>query len=86
LSYEPTGGATLTAFGNGYAANGHKILQKGAKSGVEQVPDAAITPATEHQPGRALDYLPWTLHDPYYSHFPYRADDYRDRTRWVLAT
>jgi hypothetical protein len=73
----PTGGA-LTSFGSAYAANGHKVPQKETKSGTEQAPDAAIAPATEVQPGRALDYVPWTLHDPYHSHFLYKADDYSD--------
>jgi len=40
----------------------------------------AVEPAapaiSEVPPGRALDYIPWTLVDPYYSHFLYRSDDY----------
>ncbi len=39
---------------------------------------AAAAPAAQASEGRALDYVPWTLHDPYYSHFRYNPDDYRD--------
>jgi len=26
--------------------------------------------------GPAANYVPWTLKDPYYSHFLYKSDDY----------
>ncbi len=39
---------------------------------------AAPAPAAQAAEGRALDYVPWTMRDPYYSHFRYRSDDYRD--------
>ena len=75
----PAGGGKLTAFGSEYAANGHKVPAKGAKrpdkAGVSG--DASPAPAEAPPPGRALDYVPWTLSDPYYSHFLYRSDDYR---------
>jgi hypothetical protein len=44
---------------------------------VESQPSPAAPAITEVEPGRALDYVPWTLSDPYYSHFLYRSDDYR---------
>ena len=39
---------------------------------------AATPPAAQAAEGRARDYVPWTLVDPYYSHFRYSSDDYRD--------
>ncbi|MGC2587020.1 MAG: hypothetical protein WA445_12210 [Pseudolabrys sp.] len=70
------GGGARTAFGNAYAANGHKVPSKGAKPGKtsETAPPAAVSPATRPI---VLEYVPWTLHDPYYSHFLYSPDDYR---------
>lgn len=47
----------------------------------EQVSDGAspaTTPTVDLESGRALDYVPWTLRDPYHSHFLYKSDDYRD--------
>ena len=37
----------------------------------------AVVPQTSSD-ARVQDYIPWTLVDPYYSHFLYRADDYRN--------
>ena len=72
------GGGALTAFGKEYVANGHKVPKKEKTAGKKTVAEPApATPAiTEVEPGRALDYTPWTLSDPYYSHFLYRSDDY----------
>jgi hypothetical protein len=76
----PTGGK-LTAFGNAFVASGHKVPAKGAKPAKGGAPDAtppvAAPAADAPPPGRALDYVPWTLHRPYYSHFIYSPDDYR---------
>ena len=78
----PAGGGKLTAFGSEYAANGHKVPAKGAKkpgkAGVSGDAAPALVPAEAPTPGRALDYVPWTLRDPYYSHFLYKSDDYRN--------
>jgi hypothetical protein len=74
----PAGGGKLTAFGNEYAANGHKVPKKGKGADTTTVSGGtpAAVPASEVVPGRALDYVPWTLRDPYYSHFLYKSDDY----------
>jgi hypothetical protein len=110
----PAGGGKLTAFGNDFAANDHKVPEKKKESGKEQdsktqdssieedfkkqqesskqesskeggskdkVSDGAspaTTPTVDLESGRALDYVPWTLRDPYHSHFLYKSDDYRD--------
>lgn len=54
---------------------------KSEEKSKEQVSDGT-SPATESkldlESGRALDYVPWTLRDPYHSHFLYKSDDYRD--------
>jgi hypothetical protein len=57
--------------------------QKSTKEGAskEQVSDGASpasTPTVDLESGRALNYVPWTLRDPYHSHFLYKSDDYRD--------
>ena len=78
----PAGGGKLTAFGSEYAANGHKVPAKGAKkpgkAGVSGDAAPALVPAEAPTPERALDYVPWTFRDPYYSHFLYKSDDYRN--------
>jgi hypothetical protein len=72
----PAGGGKLTGFGSAFQANGHKVPSKGAKPGKtsETAPPAAVSPATRPI---VLEYVPWTLRDPYYSHFLYSPDDYR---------
>jgi hypothetical protein len=60
-----------------------KKQQESSKEGgsKEQVSDGAspaTTPTVDLESGRALDYVPWTLRDPYHSHFLYKSDDYRD--------
>jgi hypothetical protein len=72
----PTGGK-LTGFGSAFQANGHKVPAKGAKPGKtsETAPPAAAPAATR---AIVLEYVPWTLKDPYYSHFLYSPDDYRE--------
>ena len=59
----PAGGGKLTGFGSAFQANGHKV------------PPPAAAPATTR--AIVLEYIPWTLKDPYYSHFLYSPDDYR---------
>jgi hypothetical protein len=47
----------------------------------EQVSEGVTSPTAttiDLESGRALDYVPWTLRDPYHSHFLYKSDDYRD--------
>jgi hypothetical protein len=70
----PTGGK-LTSFGSAFAANGHKVPSEGAKPGktTEAAPPAAAPAATRPI---VLEYIPWTLSNPYYSHFLYKSDDY----------
>jgi hypothetical protein len=73
----PAGGGKLTGFGSAFQANGHKVPAKGAKpskTSGETAPPAAA-PATTR--AIVLEYIPWTLKDPYYSHFLYSPDDYR---------
>ena len=72
----PSGGGKLTSFGSAFAANGHKVPSKGAKPGktTEAAPPAAAPAATRPI---VLEYIPWTLSKPYYSHFLYSPDDYR---------
>ena len=72
----PAGGGKLTGFGSAFQANGHKVPSKGGKPGKtsEAAPPAAA-PATTR--AIVLEYIPWTLKDPYYSHFLYSPDDYR---------
>ncbi len=75
------GGGALTAFGKAFAANGHKLPASGAKPGKASKGDGtspAVAPALEPASARVLDYVPWSLHDPYYSHFLYSPDDYRN--------
>jgi hypothetical protein len=60
-----------------------KKQQESSKEGgaKEQVSDGAspgTTPTVDLESGRAMDYVPWTLRDPYHSHFLYKSDDYRD--------
>jgi len=72
----PAGGGKLTGFGSAFQANGHKVPSKGAKPGktTEAAPPAAAPAATRPI---VLEYIPWTLSKPYYSHFLYSPDDYR---------
>ena len=47
----------------------------------EQISEGVTSPTAtsiDLESGRALDYVPWTLRDPYHSHFLYKSDDYRD--------
>jgi hypothetical protein len=57
--------------------------QESSKEGdsKEQVSEGVTAPtatSVDLESGRALDYVPWTLRDPYHSHFLYKSDDYRD--------
>jgi mono/diheme cytochrome c family protein len=57
--------------------------QESSKEGdsKEQVSEGVTSPtatSVDLESGRALDYVPWTLRDPYHSHFLYKSDDYRD--------
>jgi mono/diheme cytochrome c family protein len=78
----PAGGGSRTSFGNAFAANGHKVpsaKKQGKTSDGAQVPSTA--PVTTAPTFVYNDYVragAWSLRHPYYSHFLYRADDYRD--------
>jgi hypothetical protein len=74
----PAGGGPRTAFGNAFAANGHKVPAKGAKpgksSGGTTGPAPALPPSVT-----VYDFAQagaWSLRHPYYTHFLYSPDDY----------
>src|SRR5262245_34657321 len=57
--------------------------QESSKEGdsKEPVSEGVTSPTAtsiDLESGSALDYVPWTLRDPYHSHFLYKSDDYRD--------
>lgn len=78
----PAGGGARTSFGNAFLANGHKVPSKGAKPGSDGGPSP--TPAASTATGvRPIDlYYPQaqalSFRRPYYSHFLYSPDDYRN--------
>jgi hypothetical protein len=74
----PAGGGARTAFGNAFAANGHKVPAAGAKPGKSSGGTTAPAPAAPPSV-TVYDFAQagaWSLHHPYYSHFLYRPDDY----------
>ena len=79
----PAGGGARTSFGNAFLANGHKV-PSGAKAGKPSSGKAAPTaaPATPTTPPVVVyDYAQagaWSLRHPYYTHFLYSPDDYRN--------
>ena len=79
----PAGGGARTSFGNAFLANGHKV-PSGAKAGKPSSGKAAPTaaPATPATPPVVVyDYAQagaWSLRHPYYTHFLYSPDDYRN--------
>jgi mono/diheme cytochrome c family protein len=79
----PAGGGARTSFGNAFLANGHKV-PSGAKAGKPSSGKAAptATPATPTPPPVVVyDYAQagaWSLRHPYYTHFLYSPDDYRN--------
>jgi mono/diheme cytochrome c family protein len=78
----PAGGGPRTSFGNAFAANGHKVpsaKKKGKTSGGAEAP--STVPVTTTPTFVYNDYVragAWSLRHPYYSHFLYRPDDYRN--------
>ena len=80
----PAGGGARTAFGNAFAANGHKVPSKGAKPGKASDRGPSPAPAASTSPAvlpidlyyAAAQSL--SLRRPYYSHFLYSPDDYRN--------
>jgi len=76
----PAGGGARTAFGNAFAANGHKVPSAAkpgtAKPGKTAAESGAPSPApAASSPGIVFDYAQaqaWSLRRPYYSHFLYR--------------
>jgi hypothetical protein len=80
----PAGGGTRTAFGNAFLANGHKV-PSGAKSAKPSAGKGTAPAAPAAAPAAApvvvYDYAQagaWSLRHPYYSHFLYSPDDYRN--------
>jgi hypothetical protein len=74
----PAGGGPRTAFGNAFAANGHKVPAAGAKPGKSSGGTTGPAPAAPPS-GTVYNYAQagaWSLRHPYYSHFLYRSDDY----------
>jgi mono/diheme cytochrome c family protein len=82
----PAGGGARTSFGNAFAANGHKVPSKGAKPGKTSAKEgapAAAPAAPTTSAARPIDLYyaqaqSLSFRRPYYSHFLYRPDDYRD--------
>jgi hypothetical protein len=80
----PAGGGARTSFGNAFQANSHKVPSKGAKPG--KTSDGA--PSAGPAASTSTAVLPidlyyaeaqsLSLRRPYYSHFLYRPDDYRN--------
>jgi hypothetical protein len=77
----PAGGGARTAFGNAFAANGHKVPASGSKpgksSGAGKTSTSPALPAPA--PVVVYDYAQagaWSLRHPYYTHFLYSPDDY----------
>ena len=68
----PAGGGPRTAFGNAFAANGHKVPAAGAKPGKSSGGTTGPAPAAPPYAQAGA----WSLRHPYYSHFLYRSDDY----------
>ena len=48
------------------------------KSAAAPAEEAAAPVPQTSSAARVQDYIPWTMDDPYYSHFLYRSDDYRN--------
>jgi mono/diheme cytochrome c family protein len=78
------GGGALTAFGKAFVANGHKLPSKGAKPGKTSDTGPSSAPAASTATTvRPIDlYYPQaqalSFRRPYYSHFLYSPDDYRN--------
>ena len=80
----PAGGGARTAFGNAFAVNGHKVPSKGAKPGKKTEGAPSSAPAASASTAvlpidlyyAAAQSL--SLRRPYYSHFLYGPDDYRN--------
>jgi mono/diheme cytochrome c family protein len=80
----PAGGGTRTSFGNAFLANGHTV-PSGTKSGKsvdgKKEASTAVPAAPAIAPLAVYDYAQaaaWSLRHPYYSHFLYSPDDYRN--------
>jgi hypothetical protein len=79
----PAGGGKLTAFGEAFAANGHKVASaakpakpstgKSASTGAPAIPAAEPLVVYDYARARA-----WSLRHPYYSQFLYSPEDYRN--------
>ena len=74
----PAGGGPRTAFGNAFAANGHKVPSKTGKgkpgASNESTPSPSAAPVTVFDRTQAQAT---SFRRPYYSHFLYSPDDYR---------
>ena len=75
----PAGGGPRNAFGNAFAANGHK-LPSGGKAGKKTAAGGAPAPTPAAiAPPVVFDYAQaeaWSLRRPYYSHFLYNSCDF----------
>jgi hypothetical protein len=80
----PAGGGARTAFGNAFAANGHKVPSKGTKPGKNSEGGPSSAPAASAPTAaRPIDLYyaqaqALSFRRPYYSHFLYSPDDYRN--------
>ncbi len=81
----PAGGGPRTAFGNAFAANGHKLPaaagagKKSARGGAPSPSTTAPTPSVSGSFLTDSDYAQaqaWSLRHPYYTHFLYAPDDF----------
>jgi len=79
----PAGGGPRTAFGNAFAANGHKLPSASKEPSKKTAGGAAPPPAsgTPFSPPTGAEFLSdsdyaqaqaWSLRRPYYSHFLYQ--------------
>ena len=78
----PAGGGARTSFGNAFLANGHKVPSKGTKPGKTSDGTPSAAPATSTAVLPIDLYYPeaqaLSFRRPYYSHFLYSPDDYRN--------
>jgi hypothetical protein len=81
----PAGGGARTAFGNAFAANGHKLPTATGtqpathKTGAKGEPAASIPATAPVATSASFPVVqPWSLRPPYYSHFLYNSCDYEN--------
>ena len=86
----PAGGGERTAFGKAFAANGHKLAaaagtEKSDKKGEANKKTAESSPSSPAAPSSSSSsaenvttYVPWSLREPYHTHFLYDSCDYQN--------